>query len=649
MRLRDITHCREVKVLSILSNLATRGWFTGDAGELIQVVCGIIVYKYWLREIRSMSIVPRGMAVTEAYRLYRSGSLLVNRKYQRKLIWSVDEKEKLIGSLLKGYPIPLILLAERPQVHGSGKYEIIDGMQRLNAICAFIENSFTFNEKYFDLNEFSYAKQLAEQKLFEVAGENSDKLDRKECADILDYQLAVTIYTAMDESDITEVFGRVNSGGKHLSNQERRQAGVTTSFAEVVRTIAMQLRGDDTQKTLHLFDMPQVSIDSKRNNQGYGIQAEETLWCKQGILSIAELRDSKDEDMIVDIAASILLNEPLPRSKERLDSLYDEESKDFQSIENSLTRYGSNRLEEDIVKTFSVLGETIETYSSDNKSLNKSLQNLVNPNINNPIPQAFYTIFMAFFELVIESELLPTNSQKIMQSLKNLQKKLDLSNRYAATKDRINNINQTKGLIQNYFVKKDKSTLGQGAELIQTFKNSLSRSRIETAKYECKQGLLDLSSNRKLNNDLPQRLVETICGIANSDPNTDGYIFLGVVDKKLDAEKIQNLDGIKYIEINDRYVVGIDREAKVLGKTLEDYVGILINTIKKSELTTTLKTHVLAKIDTINYKGHSVIRINVPPQKEISFVGEKAFIREDSSTVEAKGPKLIAVSQLFQK
>jgi uncharacterized protein with ParB-like and HNH nuclease domain len=57
-----------------------------------------------------MSITPRGMSVTEAYRLYRSGSLLVNRKYQRKLVWTVSEKEKLIGSILKGYPIPLILL-----------------------------------------------------------------------------------------------------------------------------------------------------------------------------------------------------------------------------------------------------------------------------------------------------------------------------------------------------------------------------------------------------------------------------------------------------------------------------------------------------------------------------------------------------------
>ena len=57
----------------------------------------------------------------------------------------------------------------------------------------------------------------------------------------------------------------------------------------MVRTIAMKLRGDETRKTLHLFDMPQISIDSKQNNQGYGIQAEDTLWCKQGILTISQL------------------------------------------------------------------------------------------------------------------------------------------------------------------------------------------------------------------------------------------------------------------------------------------------------------------------------------------------------------------------
>jgi len=55
------------------------------------------------------------------------------------------------------------------------------------------------------------------------------------------------------------------------------------------------------------------------------------------------------------------------------------------------------------------------------------------------------------------------------------------------------------------------------------------------------------------------------------------------------------------------------------------------------------------KIDTRDFKGLSVIRINVPSQKQVSFVGKKAFIREDSSTVEAEGLKLVAVSQVFQK
>jgi Protein of unknown function DUF262/Putative DNA-binding domain len=590
-----------------------------------------------------MSIVPRGMSITEAYRLYRSGDLLVNRKYQRKLIWSIEEKSKLIGSILKGYPIPLILLAERPQIHGSGKYEIIDGMQRLNAICGFIENLYSFDTKYFDVNEFPYAKQLAEDSIFESIKENK-YLPRKECADILDYQIAVTTYTAMDEADITEIFGRINSGGKHLSTQEKRQAGVTSPFPEVVRTISMKLRGDDTAKTLRLFDMPQISIDSKKNNQGYGIQAEETLWCKQGILSISDLRDSKDEDMIADITASILLEQPLSRSTEKLDALYDENTNEFRQIENALAIYGADKLEGDIVKTFSIVGETIDIYSQDPKCL----LNIVNPGVSNPIPQAFYTIFMAFFSLIVNSEKQPADPHKIIESLKGFQKKLDLSRRYATTKDRTNNINQTKGLIQDYFVKnKDNQSLGQGAELTQSLKNSLLRSKIETAKYECKQGLLNLSHDRKSNQNLLPRLIDTICGIANSDPKSDGYIFLGVADKVEDARRVEELDGIEPIEINNRYIVGIDREAKILNKTVEKYVETLINTIRDSGLTDPLKTQVLMKIDIICYKKLSVVRIHVPPQDSVSFVDDKAFTREHSSTIEAKGPQLLAINKLF--
>lgn len=149
----------------------------------------------------------------------------------------------------------------------------------------------------------------------------------------------------MEEEDITEIFGRINSSGKHLSRQERRQAGVTTLFAEVVRTIAMKLRGDDSEKILRLPEMPEISIDSKQSNQGYKIQADDTIWCKQGALNVIQLRESEDEQMIADIVASILLHEPLSRSTERFDDLYDPNSSFAQKLEHALIAYLPKRLE----------------------------------------------------------------------------------------------------------------------------------------------------------------------------------------------------------------------------------------------------------------------------------------------------------------
>ncbi len=125
-----------------------------------------------------MSITPRGMSVQEAYRLYRDGKILVNRRYQRKLVWTIPEKEKLIGSLLKGYPIPLILLAERPKLHDSGHYEVRDGMQRLNAIFSFIENLFSYKNKYFEISEFARAQQLVNEGFLKPVSKDRPRLSR---------------------------------------------------------------------------------------------------------------------------------------------------------------------------------------------------------------------------------------------------------------------------------------------------------------------------------------------------------------------------------------------------------------------------------------------------------------------------------------
>jgi len=72
-----------------------------------------------------MSITPQGTGIPELYRFYRTGKLIVNRRYQRKLVWTKEEKASLVNSVLLDYPIPLILLGEVPLGDGDSAFEII--------------------------------------------------------------------------------------------------------------------------------------------------------------------------------------------------------------------------------------------------------------------------------------------------------------------------------------------------------------------------------------------------------------------------------------------------------------------------------------------------------------------------------------------
>ena len=110
-----------------------------------------------------MALTPKGVNVQSLYDDYRNGTLVVNRRYQRKLVWSVEEKKKLIHSILCDYPVPLLLFAERP---GTEQVEVIDGLQRLNAIFSYIENRFETDHGFFNLETFLSAKRASAQGLF---------------------------------------------------------------------------------------------------------------------------------------------------------------------------------------------------------------------------------------------------------------------------------------------------------------------------------------------------------------------------------------------------------------------------------------------------------------------------------------------------
>jgi len=65
----------------------------------------------------------------------KDGDLELNPSYQRDNVWSTSDSQLLIDSILRGIPIPSIILTE---VGTDSKFQIVDGKQRLTAILRFI-------------------------------------------------------------------------------------------------------------------------------------------------------------------------------------------------------------------------------------------------------------------------------------------------------------------------------------------------------------------------------------------------------------------------------------------------------------------------------------------------------------------------------
>lgn len=65
------------------------------------------------------------------------GALNLNPSYQRGDVWPTSDAQKLIESILRGIPLPSIILL-KPRGSGQAMYEVVDGKQRLTSILRFI-------------------------------------------------------------------------------------------------------------------------------------------------------------------------------------------------------------------------------------------------------------------------------------------------------------------------------------------------------------------------------------------------------------------------------------------------------------------------------------------------------------------------------
>ncbi len=218
------------------------------------------------------------------------GKLDLNPSYQRDIVWSNSESRQLIDSVLRGIPLPSIILTKDSD---SKKFQIVDGKQRLTAILRFIghhpdgrkfaktkidglteldKKPRKFIKKHglrpADLGDLFLPFKLS---TYKESADPLHKLSGKYYAEILDqvitvgteqttvrglfeevdaeYWIPVITYRETSIQDIHQVFSLYNKQGKKLNAEELRNA----VFHHLAFTrLMLALSGDRVQQKTEL-------------------------------------------------------------------------------------------------------------------------------------------------------------------------------------------------------------------------------------------------------------------------------------------------------------------------------------------------------------------------------------------------------------
>lgn len=587
----------------------------------------------------------RGEQVERVFINFIDDKYIVNRRYQRKLIWTIEEKQSFIDSIIQGFPVPIILLAE-PFGRNDGSLEIIDGMQRMNAITSFIRNDFSVDGGYFDLNTFATTKDLLDRKIIQ---QRTPILNRERCLAIASYPIPLSIYEAARGESVEEVFRRINSGGRQLSRQELRAAGATGAFAECVRQISARVRGDTSNSDLLLLgDMQKISITNRELD--YGISADSVFWVVNGILTKDQLRQSRDEEMIADLVAYMVSDEPVASRTELFDDYYGAtfpmtpvSKARFDAIDQAVRKRSPELVDLDYQRVQDavvlLLGQAKTTFTG-----------LIFPGGNggNPVPRYFQAVFLALHELIVKKSMVVSNSAGLIACLSDCGKNIDIQDggRWGV-ENRGKTVNSVVGWIQGFF-EDDKNPDPAKVHWVTKFQNLLTNSKTEQAAYDFKQGFYTLSQQPTFDEGSFDKIMETCAAIANIGKGHKGYILVGVAENASTAARVQEVFGSQPLSFGGFYVTGVEHEANYAGKSLDQMFQDIADRIGRSTLSEPLKSYINSHVKCVKYYEKTIFVFEIVGQGTPSHFGGRWPERQGTQVKEVPPDRMSALFDRFK-
>ena len=540
----------------------------------------------------------KAMTISQIYSLFLNDKLIVNRKYQRKLCWTIEEKRNFLDTIERGLPVPMFLFASTD----NGQYEIIDGMQRLDAICSFISQKYQLKEGNFNLE--SMPDTIEELRSGHLT-QKKPIVDAQICKSIANYPLPVSIFPAATDEDVEEIFKRINSTGKHLALQELRQVGVDTQFATIIRQLSSEIRGDVSDNKLLLKNMSNISLSNYR--LPYSIFIDNIFWVKNGIINGPEIRQSRDEEALAYIIANMILpkREHILLNSLTLNKLYGYSPNPLNTdvpfevtqVNNAIDRIGPDS----VMKQFRIVMSCIEEMLNASKKTFRKIMGI--PKTVSDLISPFQIVFMAIHRLIITEKRGTVNYSLLAAKLDGKCSHI-MSD---SSQNRESSIDAIYGLIQAAFTQGTQEDPALDDWTLE-FVNILNKSRTEQVLYDFKIGFVPLNGN-KIDVSVIDQVLKTLTAINNIGPNKVGYVIVGVANNEDAAKKYKDKYKIDYTLINDLPLCGIEHDAIAISQDLDHYTHTVKEYIRKStRIPEPYKIHLLTQMKTpMVYGKHTFV------------------------------------------